>query len=102
MNVELSAIEIEVCWKQLQLADMPVVLDVPTLGRTAAERRQLVAGALEGLRARRLVGRHGVDPNLADLLVTLARYRWAGEAWLLLDHPVRALAACRGEVGALA
>jgi EspG family len=102
VSVELSATEIEVCWKQLQLNELPVVIDVPTLGRTDTERRQLVAHTLEGLRERRLFGEHGVDPDLADLLVTLARHRWAVEAWLLLDRPVRALAACCGEVGALA
>ena len=102
MNVELSATEIEVCWKQLQLNELPVVIDVPTLGRTHTERRQLVAHTLDGLRERRLFGDRGIDPDLTDLLVTLARHRWAVEAWLLLDRPVRALAACCGEVGALA
>lgn len=103
MSVELSATEIEVCWKQLQLNELPVVLDVPTQGGTDTERRQLVAHTLDGLRARRLVdARGGVDPDLTDLLVMLARHYWAVEAWLLLDRPVRALAACRGEAGALA
>lgn len=102
MSIELSATEIEVCWHQLQLDELPVVLDVPRIGRTEAERRQVVAHALDGLRARRLVGRHGVDPDLAEALITLARYRWAVEAWLLLDRPVRALAACGGETGAVA
>ena len=102
MSVELSATEIEVCWKQLQLNDLPIVIDVPTLGRTDAERRQLVARTLDGLRERQLFGDRGVAPDLTDLLVTLAQHRWAVEAWLLLDRPVRALAACRGEVGALA
>lgn len=102
MSVELSATEIDVCWRQLQLDDLPIVIDVPTPGRTDTERRRLVADTLEGLRARHLVSRHGVDPDLTGLLVTLARHHWAVEAWLLLDRPVRALAACRGEVGALA
>jgi hypothetical protein len=102
VSIELSATEIEVCWKQLQLNELPVVIDVPTLGRTATERRQLLAHTLEGLRERRLVGTRGVDPDLTDLLVMVARYHWAVEAWLLLDRPVRALAACRGEVGLLA
>ncbi|MGH4002455.1 MAG: ESX secretion-associated protein EspG [Pseudonocardiaceae bacterium] len=102
MSIELSATEIEVCWKQLQLNELPVVIDVPTLGRTDTERRQLVTDTLEGLRERRLFGERGVDPDLTDLLVTLARHHWAVEAWLLLDRPVRALAACRGELGTLA
>lgn len=102
MSVELSTTEIEVCWTQLQLNELPVVIDVPTLGHTDTERQQLVANTLEGLRKHRLYGDHGLDPDLTDLLVTLARPRWAVEAWLLLDRPVRALAACRGEVGALA
>ncbi|MGH3754781.1 MAG: ESX secretion-associated protein EspG [Pseudonocardiaceae bacterium] len=102
MSVELSATEIEVCWKQLQLNELPVVIDVPTLGRTDTERRQLVARTLDGLRERGLFSDRGVDPHLTDLLVTLAQHHWAVEAWLLLDRPVRALAACRGGVGALA
>jgi EspG family len=97
-----SATEIEVCWKQLQLNELPVVIDVSTLGRTDTERRQLVARTLERLRERRLVGTHGLDPDLTNLLVTLTRHHWAIEAWLLLDRPVRALAACRGKLGALA
>jgi hypothetical protein len=102
VSIELSATEIEICWKQLQLNDLPVVIDVPTLGRTDTERRRLVAHTLEGLRERCLFGTRGVDPDLTDLLVTLARHHWAVEAWLLLDRPVRALAACRGGVGTLA
>lgn len=102
MSVELSATEVEVCWKQLELDELPVVIDVPALGRTDSERRQLVAQTLDGLRQRRIVGQHGVDPDLADILGTLARHRWAVEAWLLLERPVRALAACRGEIGAMA
>lgn len=102
MSIELSATEIEVCWRQLQLSELPIVIDVPTLGRTDTERRQLVAYTLDGLRERRLFGERGVDPVLTDLLVTLAQHQWAVEAWLLLDRPVRALAACRGEIGALA
>ncbi len=102
MSVELSATEIEVCWKQLQLNELPVVIDVPALGSTDTERQQLVAHTLDGLRERHLVGARGVDPDLTDLLVTLARHHWAIEAWLLLDRPVRALAACRGALGALA
>lgn len=102
MNVELSATEIEVCWKQLKLDELPVVLDVPALGGTEGERRQVVAHALDGLRERHLLDQRGFDPDLTGMLVTLARHRWAAEAWLLLDRPVRALAACRGEVGAVA
>ncbi|MGH3794811.1 MAG: ESX secretion-associated protein EspG [Pseudonocardiaceae bacterium] len=102
MNIELSAAEIEVCWKQLQLDDMPVVIDGPPLGRTDTERRRLVASTLDGLRARHLFGARGVDVDLAGVLLTLARPRWAIEAWLLLDRPVRALGACRGRFGAVA
>ncbi|MGH3885088.1 MAG: ESX secretion-associated protein EspG, partial [Pseudonocardiaceae bacterium] len=47
MSIELSATEIEVCWKQLQLNELPVVIDVRTLGRTDTERRRLVAHTLE-------------------------------------------------------
>lgn len=102
MSIELSGTEIEVCWKQLQLNELPIVLDVPTLGRTDTERRRLVAHTLDGLRGRSLFSERGIDPGLTEVLVTLARYHWAVEAWLLLDRPVRALAACRGETGVLA
>ncbi|MGH3916588.1 MAG: ESX secretion-associated protein EspG [Pseudonocardiaceae bacterium] len=102
MNIELSATEIEVCWKQLQLDELPIVLDVPLLGGTDAERRQIVTHTLDGLRERRLLDQRGFDPDLADMLATLARHRWAAEAWLLLNRPVRALAACRGEAATLA
>ncbi len=102
MNVELSATEFEVCWKQLKLDELPIVLDVPPLGGTDAERRQIVAHILEGLQERRLLDQRGLDPDLAGMLVTLARHRWAAEAWLLLSRPVRALAACRGEAATLA
>jgi len=102
VSIELSATEIRVCWQHLQLDELPVVIDVPTLGRTESERRLLVAQAFDGLRDRGLLGDQGIDPDLAELLVTLARYQWAVEAWLLLDRPVRALAACHDKVGALA
>lgn len=102
MTVELSAAEIQVCWRELRLGELPVVIDVPALGRTEAERRHLMARTLDGLRERHLVDAGGVHPDLTHLLRVLARYQWAVEAWLLLERPVRALAACRGEAGAMA
>lgn len=101
MSVELSATEIRVCWTQLHLGLLPVVIDVPALGRTDTERQQILAGALGSLRERNLLGDKGLHPDLADILCTLAQHHWAMEAWLLLDRPVRALAACRGATGAL-
>ena len=41
--ITISALEFDVLWEHLRLAEMPLVLRVPSPGRTYTERRELVA-----------------------------------------------------------
>jgi hypothetical protein len=69
---ELSTAEFEVVWESLGLGHTPVVLDLPSPGRTHTERRRLVADAWAAMRHRGLVGAAGPEPGLARLLRRLA------------------------------
>jgi hypothetical protein len=100
--IRLSTTEFEVCCDALRLGELPHVLDLPSPGGTAEERRHLVHGVHDALRARGLADGHGPHPDLAGLLAVLHRHSWSVDAWLVLDRPVRALAAQAGAVGVLA
>ncbi|KMS88399.1 ESX secretion-associated protein EspG [Prauserella rugosa] len=64
--------EFYLLWRQLGLGDPPAVLDVPAVGRTAEYRERLVAMADESLAGRGLGTVSNPDPDLAELLHTLA------------------------------
>lgn len=64
----LSALEFDVLWEHLRLDTMPLVLRVPSPGRTFTERRELVAGVWRDLEARGLGRSVGLDPRLEGLL----------------------------------
>jgi hypothetical protein len=71
--IMISALEFDVLWEHLRLPDMPLVLRVPSPGRTRTERRDLVADAWQSLADRRLARRMAVDDRLLHLLHLLAR-----------------------------
>lgn len=74
--ITISPLEFDVLWEHLRLAEMPLVLRVPSPGRTHAERQQLTAEVWQALERRGLGRRLSVAPRLADLL-------------RLLEHPDR-------------
>lgn len=98
----LTAVEFDVLWERLGLGPTPVVLRLESPGRTLAERRAVRAAGWHALRVRGLAGPAGPDPELARLLHLLARPVEQLELRAWWGRSVRALAAGRPGVGALA
>jgi len=67
-RIVLSAVEFDVVWRSLGLGAPPVVLLLPSPGRTHTERRRIEAQAWRALRERGL----GVDHGLAEFMRRLA------------------------------
>ncbi|MBP2476629.1 hypothetical protein JOF53_005501 [Crossiella equi] len=98
----LSGVEFEVCWEFLQLGELPYVFDLPSPGRDWEERRRLLHQVIADLTARGLADRGRLVPELAESLSLLADFRWAVDARVFTEHPVRARGAVAGERAVLA
>lgn len=90
MSTTLSTVEFEVCWATLELGELPLILDLPSLGRTAGERESIVDHVLAAI---------GTPP---PELASLSRFDWAVDARIITTRLVRARAAVTGEHGVLA
>lgn len=66
--IRISVLEFDVLWEHLRLGEMPLVLKVPSPGRTHAERDQLVAQAWQSLEERGMGRPMAVDPRLDRML----------------------------------
>ncbi|MGZ3142367.1 ESX secretion-associated protein EspG [Lentzea chajnantorensis] len=101
--VVISALEFDVLWEHLGLETMPLVLKVPSPGKTREERRVLEDQVWRQLGARGLGGPRSLDPTLEDLLHVLNRPQREIDARLWLhERSVRLLAAGKGQAGVLA
>ncbi|XVS63735.1 ESX secretion-associated protein EspG [Actinosynnema sp. CA-299493] len=100
--VTISALEFDVLWEHLRLETMPLVLKVPSPGKTHAERAELEQRAWSGLDRRGLGRPVSLDPGLEDLLHLLNRPQEEVDGRLWLGHSVRVLAAAKGQSGVLA
>lgn len=98
----LSAVEFDVVWERLGLGQLPVVLNLPSPGRTHTERRRIVAEAWAELRERGLAGPDGPEPRLRRLLRLLAAPAVRVEVRMWGAAPVRAAVAGCSEDGVLA
>ena len=98
----LSALEFDVLWEHLRLEMMPLVIKVPSPGRTHTERRQLQQRVWADLEARGLGGPNSLDPRLTDLLRLLHRPEFEVDARIWSGRSVRVLAAASGRSGVLA
>lgn len=98
----LSAVEFEVAWGLLELGELPLVLDLPRVGRTRRERQEIVGHVLRGLRDRGLADQHGPAPDLAWRLTTLARFSWAVDTRIIKGSFTRARGAVAARRGVLA
>ncbi|SDG94355.1 EspG family protein [Lentzea fradiae] len=90
--IALSTTEFEVCWQVLGLGPLPLVLHLPSEGRTEAERREVVAQAARVLR----------HPGLRPHLTTLAAHDWAVDSRVLGARRLRARGAAAGTRGVIA
>jgi EspG family len=101
--VIISALEFDVLWEHLGLETMPLVLKVPSPGKTREERRDIEDQVWRQLGARGLGGPRALDPTLEDLLHVLNRPQQEIDARLwLAERSVRVLAAGKGQAGVLA
>ncbi|MFD1148140.1 ESX secretion-associated protein EspG [Saccharothrix hoggarensis] len=100
--VTISALEFDVLWEHLRLETMPLVLKVPSPGRTHAERAELERQAWADLDRRGLGRPVSLDPMLEDLLHLLNRPQREVDGRLWLGRSVRVLAAAKGQSGVLA
>lgn len=98
----LTAVEFDVLWEWLGLGATPAVLRISSPGRTHEERRRVVAGGWQGLRARGLADIGGPDPELVRLLHRLVAPAEQVELRMRLDRELRVLAAGRPGAAALA
>jgi hypothetical protein len=100
--ITLSALEFDVLWEHLDLGDMPLVLKVPSPGRTNTERAQLVDRAWQSMQAKGLGRQVDIDPRVTGLLRLVARPQRELDGRLWVGHSVRLLAAADGDAGVLA
>ncbi|GLZ35644.1 ESX secretion-associated protein EspG [Lentzea sp. NBRC 105346] len=100
--VSVSTLEFDVLWEHLRLETMPLVLKVPSPGKTREERRALEDQVWTALEARGLGGPRSLDPMLEDLLHVLNRPQQEVDGRLWLGRSVRVLAASKGQAGVLA
>lgn len=100
--VTISALEFDVLWEHLRLETMPLVLKVPSPGKTHAERAELERQAWTALEQRGLGRPVSLDPMLEDLLHLLNRPQHEVDGRLWLGRSVRVLAAAKGQSAVLA
>jgi hypothetical protein len=101
--VVISTLEFDVLWEHLGLETMPLVLKVPSPGKTSDERREIEDQVWRQLGARGLGGPRSLDPTLEDLLHVLNRPQQEIDARMWLnERSLRVLAAGKGQAGVLA
>jgi ESX secretion-associated protein EspG len=100
--ISLSALEFDVLWEHLQLGSMPLVVKVPSPGRTFEERATLEEKAWADLEGRGLGRQVAVHPEIEYLLGLLARPDREVDGRAYVDGSVRLLAAATGGAAVLA
>ncbi len=100
--ITLSALEFDVLWEHLRLGTLPLVVKVPSPGRTFEERAELEAAAWADLEARGLGRPVEVNQDIEELLGVLARPTHEVDVRAHLGRNVRVLAASSGDVAAVA
>lgn len=99
--VSITALEFDVLWEHLALEAMPLVLRVPSPGRTDAERAKYVRHAWDGLERRGLGRPVELDPKLAQLLSLLRRPDREIDGRMWIGHQLRIFAAATGDEAVL-
>jgi hypothetical protein len=100
--ITLTALEFDVLWEHLDLGDMPLILKVPSPGKTNTERARLVAAAWHSLDAKGLGRSVDLDPRLIQTLRLISRPQRELDGRLWLGRSVRLMAAADEESGVLA
>jgi len=100
--ITISALEFDVLWEYQGLDAMPLVLRVPSPGRTDHERATLVEQAWSSLDARGLGRQVDLDPRLSRLVSLLNRPDRELDVRAWVGSPIRGLAAASGDEAVLA
>lgn len=103
--IAVSRLEFDVLWESLALGEMPLVLKVPSPGRTHTERRRLVDDAWRAMENRGFARTAAEYERLAELVRLLARpeRELDGRLWFGAKvGSIRVLAAASGAQAALA
>ncbi|MCP2165432.1 ESX secretion-associated protein EspG [Goodfellowiella coeruleoviolacea] len=100
--VTISALEFDVLWEHLRLDVMPLVLKVPSPGKTHQERAELTRRVWADLERRGLGRPVSLDPVLEDLLHLLNRPQQEVDGRVWLGRSIRVLAAAKGQSAVLA
>jgi hypothetical protein len=95
--ITVSPVEFDVLWEHLRLPEMPLVLRVPSPGKTYTERRQLTAEAWQGLAERGLGRPLAVAERLAGLMRLLAEPEREIDGRFGATRGVRLLVAAAGD-----
>ncbi|MFC4858862.1 ESX secretion-associated protein EspG [Actinophytocola glycyrrhizae] len=100
--ITLTALEFDVLWEHLRLGALPLVVKVPSPGKTYEERERIEARVWADLEARGLGRPVDVNPDIAGLLSVLARPEREVDVRAYVGRNVRVLAASAGEAAAVA
>jgi ESX secretion-associated protein EspG len=100
--ITLSALEFDVLWEHLRLGTLPLVVKVPSPGRTFEERAELAATVWADLEARGLGRPVEVNQDIEELLGVLAKPTREVDVRAHVGRNVRVLAASSGDVAAVA
>jgi hypothetical protein len=100
--ITLSALEFDVLWEHLGLGDMPLVVKVPSPGKTHEERAVIEARVWAALESRGLGRSVEPDRDIEDMLGVLAKPDREVDVRAYVGRNVRALSASVGELGAVA
>jgi hypothetical protein len=101
-SVVLSALEFDVIWEGERLPARHVALDVPSPGKTRAERAELVKQAWESLEEKGLANGGRAVADLADRVALLAHPQISVDVWVWAGRTVKAFAAQTGRRAQLA
>jgi hypothetical protein len=100
--ITLSALEFDVLWEHLRLGALPLVVKVPSPGKTLEERALLEERAWAGLEGRGLGRPVELNPDIEDILSALAKPDREVDARAYAGRHVRVLAAATGEQAGVA
>jgi hypothetical protein len=100
--ITLSALEFDVLWEHLRLGQLPLVVKVPSPGKTFAERAEIEERAWAQMEGRGLGRPVEVHPDIEGILSVLAKPDREVDARAYAGRNVRVLAAATGEVAGVA
>jgi len=100
--ITLSALEFDVLWEHLRLGQLPLVVKVPSPGKTFEERARIEQEVWADLEGRGLGRPVEVNPEIEDILTVLAKPDREVDARAYASRHVRVLAAATGELAGVA